>query len=138
MNILNLRRRLARIPARVSGAVHLGTMVTGPDLAFELMGTFEDFNEESFKTVFPGVDEETAEAIIEHGEGEALDDVVRESGRWGWVVKIEVPIFDDMGVGHWGQYTWRHFYGDEYEAAVEAGIAWTLEHKRQACPSKTT
>lgn len=134
MSLKKLRCQMWEIPARVGGAVHLGTMVVDSDAELKVVEFFEDFNETTLKVVFPEVDEEAVELILE-GDGDALAEVVEESKRLGWVVRMEVPIFDNMGIGHWGQYTWAHFYADEYKDAVAQGIKWAQEQKERACPS---
>ncbi len=132
MNIKDLQEKLLDATARIEQIVCIaGAMGDGEEFSAPLQELLEE-DDETLRQCFGEQVDSLLELIADDVIVECFKDWALHNNKLGFAVQFAAPIFrrattGSMGSYSWGCYSTRWVYGDTFDAAVSAGLAWVAE-----------
>lgn len=84
---------------------------------------------------FDDLPDSLEESLGDSSAGDEFAEWALDSGHLGFLVQIATPIMehdgDDVVAYTWGCYRTRWVYGETFDAAVTAGLAWVAEQRER-------
>lgn len=132
MNMKALQEKLLDATARIEQIVCIAAaMGDGEEFSGPLQELLEE-DDESLRECFGEQVDSLLELIADDATVECFQDWALHNNKLGFAVQFATPVFrgattESMRSYSWGCYSTRWVYGDTFDEAVSAGLAWVAE-----------